>query len=122
MSSTPIANTRYKKIERLRVSYQFKWVYDKGRRYNSSLFTFFVLKNNEPVSRLGVTVTRKIGNAVERNRCKRTLREIFRKNKILLINHYDLVFNVKKPMIKTPYKQVEAEFLRLLTFLQKPQE
>jgi ribonuclease P protein component len=107
----------YQKFERLRVSYQFKWVYDKGRRYNSPLFTFFVLKNNEPVSRLGVTVTRKIGNAVERNRCKRILREIFRHNKTLLTTAYDLVFNVKKAMLKASYQEVTLEFLRLMSFL-----
>ncbi len=109
----------YQKAERLRVSRQFKWVYDKGRRYHSPLFTLFVLKNNEPVSRLGVTVTRKIGNAVERNRCKRILREIFRQNKTLLINPYDLVFNVKKAMIATSFQEIKAEFLRLLSLLQK---
>lgn len=114
-----LAKARYQKVERLRVSYQFKWVYDKGRRYNSPLFTFFALKNNEPMSRLGVTVTKKIGNAVERNRCKRILREIFRQNKTLLIKPYDLVFNVKKAMITTPFQEVKTEFLRLLNFLQK---
>ena len=119
MSSLPTSETCYKKIERLRVSYQFKRVYDKGRRYNSPLFTFFVIKNNEPVSRLGVTVTRKVGNSVERNRCKRILREIFRQNKKLLIDHYDLVFNVKKAMIQTPYQEVLTEYLRLMNFLQK---
>ena len=112
-------NTRYQKFERLRVSYQFKWVYDKGRRYNSPLFTFFVLKNNEPVSRLGVTVTKKIGNAVERNRCKRILREIFRRNKTLLTASYDLVFNVKKAAVTASYQEMLTEFLRLLKFLEK---
>lgn len=118
MSCSP-EKARYQKFERLKVSYQFKWVYDKGRRYNSSFFTLFVLKNNEPLSRLGVTVTRKIGNAVERNRCKRILREIFRQNKTLLITPYDLVFNVKKAMIEASFLDIKTEFLRLLNFLKK---
>lgn len=112
------ARALYRKSERLLRGYQFRRVYEKGRRYNSSLFTLFALKNNEPNTRLGVTVTKKIGNAVQRNRCKRVLREIFRLNKTTLSGNYDLVFNVKKAMLEASYQQVEAEYLRLLTFLQ----
>jgi ribonuclease P protein component len=118
MSCSPV-KACYQQNERLKVSYQFKWVYDKGRRYNSPFFTFFAIKNNEPLSRLGVTVTRKTGNAVERNRCKRILREIFRQNKTLLITPYDLVFNVKKAMIEAPFQEIKQEFLRMFKFLLK---
>src|SRR5439155_9056232 len=115
MSSAFAARARYRKTERILRGYQFRRVYDKGRRYNSFLFTLFVLKNTEPHSRLGITVTRKVGNAVQRNRCKRILREIFRQHKAIITENLDLVFNVKKAMVEAAYKEVEAEFLRLLS-------
>lgn len=121
MLSTPKISARFRKNEKLRTSREFKRVYDKGRRYNGPLFTLFVLKNNETLSRFGVTVTKKIGNAVERNRCKRVLREIFRQNKPQLIQPCDLVFNVKKAMLQTPFQQIVEEYLRLLNFLPKSQ-
>jgi ribonuclease P protein component len=93
MSSAFSAAADYKKTERLLRGYQFRRVYEKGRRYNSFLFTLFALKNSEPSTRLGVTVTRKVGNAVQRNRCKRILREIFRLNKAAMTENLDLVFN-----------------------------
>jgi ribonuclease P protein component len=119
MSSASPVRALYRKAERLLRGYQFRRVYDKGRRYNSALFTLFVIKNNESLTRLGVTVTRKTGNAVERNRCKRILREIFRRHKTAIIGNCDLVFNVKKAMLVASYQETEAEFLRLLSLWQK---
>jgi len=119
MSSASTARAFYRKSERLLRGYQFRRVYEKGRRYNSSLFTLFVLKNSESLTRLGVTATKKVGNAVQRNRCKRILREIFRQQKAVMTAGLDLVFNVKKAMLEATYREAEAEFLRLLSFLQK---
>ena len=119
MSSAFTARSHYLKAERLLRGYQFRRVYDKGRRYNSFLFTLFVLKNPEAVTRLGITVTRKVGNAVQRNRCKRILREIFRRHKAVITDKIDLVFNVKKAMLEASYQEVESEFLRLLALVQK---
>ena len=119
MSSASTNRAFYCKAERLLRGYQFRRVYEKGRRYNSPLFTFFAKKNEINVSRLGITATKKIGNAVERNRCKRILREIFRHHKRILPHPFDLVFNVKKAMIEASYLEVEREFLRLCSFLQK---
>src|SRR5690349_5843319 len=105
MSSAFAAGECYRKSERLLRGYQFRRVYDKGRRYNSSLFTLFALKNAESAPRLGVTVTRKVGNSVQRNRCKRILREIFRRQKALITDNLDLVFNVKKAMVEVSYQE-----------------
>ncbi|MEW6730309.1 MAG: ribonuclease P protein component [Acidobacteriota bacterium] len=118
MSSASAMGASLTKAERLLRGYQFRRVYEKGRRYNSHLFTLFALKNPEPMSRLGITVTRKTGNAVQRNRCKRILKEVFRRHKVILKGSLDLVFNVKKAMIEAPYQEVEGEYLRLLSLLQ----
>lgn len=51
-----------------------------GCKFNTPHFVLLVFANSEDNSRLGVTVSRKVGNAVQRNRIKRLMREFFRKN------------------------------------------
>ncbi|MBL8148878.1 MAG: ribonuclease P protein component [Blastocatellia bacterium] len=112
----------YRKDERLLCSHQFKSVYEKGQRFNSHLFTLFALASSQPLSRFGVTVTKKVGNAVQRNRCKRILREVFRQQKMAVIKKYDLVINAKKPLVRAAYTEAEIEFSRLLSLLQHSQK
>jgi ribonuclease P protein component len=105
---------RFRKSERLRRRRDFLKVYAEGARYSSRLFTIFARANDQPVSRLGITVSRKIGKAVRRNRAKRLIREVFRKNKARLPRPLDLVVNVKEAIRDADYRAVEAEFLRLI--------
>ncbi|MEK6280686.1 MAG: ribonuclease P protein component [Acidobacteriota bacterium] len=95
----------------LRRSGDFQTVYRKGRRYEGALITAFVLPNNLPHNRFGITASRKaIGNAVQRNRARRVLRETFRLKASLLTglhDKYDWVFNAKR---KLPSLKASAAF------------
>src|SRR6266550_44026 len=63
----------------LRVSQDFQKVYQKGKRYEGVLMTAFVLPNDLSHNRFGITASYKaVGNAVQRNRAKRLLKETFR--------------------------------------------
>jgi len=79
---------------------------------SSSSFVLFGLENNCGECRLGITVTRKVGNAVRRNRIKRVLREIFRSNRDKLSPSIDLVVNVRQPIVGADSRALEREFLR----------
>lgn len=105
---------RFTKAERLLKSRDFRRVYEQGQRYHCSLFTIFALQNAQTHSRLGVTVTKHIGRAVVRNRCKRLVREVFRRNKWRLPEKLDLVVNVKHPMAEATYQETERQFLRFI--------
>ena len=69
------------KDERIRSKRDYLTVYQQGVRSHSRHFTVIAHRNPTGKKRLGITVGKKVGNAVKRNRIKRLLREFFRLNK-----------------------------------------
>jgi ribonuclease P protein component len=107
---------KFPKTDRILKRELFRRVYEQGRKVQFKYFTAFVLAKQDDGARIGVTTTRKIGNAVERNRARRLVREAFRKNKWLAPNGVDIVINVKRPLVEAHYRDLEGEFI---TFLQR---
>lgn len=109
MTSTGAGLSRNERIRR-RVEYQK--VYDKGVKVHSRLFTLFRLPNGLAVGRLGIAATRKLGGAVVRNRAKRLVREMFRRNK--LAPGFDIVIVPKRELLDTSLNALEVEFRNIL--------
>ena len=76
----------------------FTLCYETGRRYFSRSFVLFVRQNQHGTWRLGLAVTKKMGNAVRRNRIKRVLREFFRLHGHLLPQDKDIVAVPKREL------------------------
>ena len=72
------AQAGYPKQARVRRRAEFTACYERGRRLHSPHFLLFLLPGHEARSRTGMAVSRKVGDAVTRNRIKRLLREFFR--------------------------------------------
>lgn len=104
-------------MQTLRNSRQFRRVYEQGYRIHTPFFSAFFLRNDAGERRYGITVTRKIGCAVVRNRCKRRLREIVRKYELnpSHLNGFDMVLNVKKEMAEVDFKQLQESFARMMS-------
>jgi ribonuclease P protein component len=81
--------------------------------------TLFGLANDVGSCRLGVTVTRKVGRAVTRNRIKRVLREIFRRNPDCRNESMDLVINANPSCTTRTREEIESEFDRALARLMR---
>lgn len=63
---------------RLKTPDEFKAVYDRKRSVSDALLVIYAKENTLAHSRVGLSVSKKIGNAVARNRCKRLFREAYR--------------------------------------------
>lgn len=98
--------------ERIRRRAEFKNVYDRGVRFHSRYSTVFILPNERGVGRLGIAATRKLGGAVQRNRAKRLIREVFRRNKIA--SGFDVVIIPKRDLLDASLSTLEADYRTLL--------
>lgn len=103
--------------ERLRKRKEFLRVYEKGAKFKTRLFFLYLLENGLSHSRIGITVSRKVGKTNIRNQVKRRLKEIFRKNKNIVKTPCDLVVNTSVVTARARYAQLEEEFRKV--FLHK---
>ncbi len=85
-----------------------------NKRYNGAFFAIDVRKNNLEVTRVGITVTRRFGDAHRRNRFKRLVREAFRLCQHDLIKGVDLNIRPYPKNFQLTMQQVQAELLRFL--------
>lgn len=114
------ADQRFPKSDRILKRSDFRRVYDAGRKLHSRLFTAFVLDRDDGELRVGLTVTRKVGPSVDRNRCRRLLREAFRRHQAAANGaSADIVLNAKSELIRATYADVEAEMVKLLARIRR---
>jgi ribonuclease P protein component len=107
----PTAMQTFPKANRLLKRNEFRRAYDEGRKVQAKYFIAFVLPNQFEQTRLGITATRKFGKSVARNRARRLVREVFRRNRWLVPGGLDIVINVKGSLQEAGYKDLEADFL-----------
>jgi ribonuclease P protein component len=98
--------------ERIRRRVEFQRVYDGGFRVSSRYSTVFLLPNAQSTGRLGIAATRKLGGAVQRNKAKRLIREVFRRNKIA--QGFDVVVIPKRELIDASLTVLEADYRTLV--------
>lgn len=84
----------------LRENKQFKFLYNRGRNFVYPNFIIYAKENKKPFNRIGITVSKKIGDAVKRNRAKRVLKEAYRLIETEVATGYDFVFVARS---KTPF-------------------
>ena len=98
--------------ERIRRRADFQRIYEQGTRLHGRYSTIFVLRNDQDCCRLGIAATKKLGGAVLRNRAKRLIREVFRRNKIA--DGFDVVVVPNRDLLDASLTVLEAEYRGLV--------
>lgn len=92
----------------------FKKVYEGGKSYANKYLVMYILNNETEENRIGISVSKKVGNSVVRHRVTRLIRESVRLNDDTVKKGYDIVI-VARPFVKgREFKEVENAFLHLV--------
>ena len=108
--------------ERLHNQKEYLAAYRYGEKILAPHFVFYLRENGRQHSRLGVTVSRKVGSPVVRNRIKRRLRESFRNCKRRIVPCSDVVINVRHAAARVGFCAINTEFLRIVRLWRKGNE
>lgn len=103
---------------RVRRRSDFQRVFKQRLRAGNQWMTVFASRNSLPYTRLGISVPRRIGNAVRRNRWKRLIREAFRKTRLRLPAGLDVVVVPKSSSYPEP-TAIERSLVRLTAQLER---
>ncbi|MGD9717619.1 MAG: ribonuclease P protein component [Sulfurimonadaceae bacterium] len=93
---------------------EFQSIYKKGKNAHSNSVVLFFLPQNE-IHSVGFTATKKLGNAVKRNRAKRRMRALFCEFSPSLQDG-TYIFVAKQPLIDAPYEKLREEFRKVLRY------
>ena len=108
---SPRARERLSAAQRLRHASDFDEVRRLGRRAEAGPFTLRVRLRSEGPRRLGIIASRKAGPAVQRNRAKRVLRELFRRNPEALPSSCDVVIVVRANFPDFSFAEIRERYL-----------
>ncbi len=90
----------------------FERVYSKGRRIPGRFFIGYLLLQEGAPLRVGVVASRRVGGATIRNRAKRRLREIFRKNKPSGSIAADVILIARAAIIEASFEEIARAYVR----------
>jgi len=85
-----------------------------GTRHHTENFIIILKQNRRNSTRLGITVSKRVGNSVKRNRVKRSIREFFRLNKQQMPKGYDIMIIALRESNKLNFLKVQEELGALL--------
>ncbi|QGU00610.1 Ribonuclease P protein component [Candidatus Syntrophocurvum alkaliphilum] len=99
----------FSKENRISRPKEYNNIYKYGKKRLGRYIILFYIKNNLELNRFGFVASKKIGNAVTRNRAKRIMRSIVRQ-KVFIKNGYDIVIVTKRNIVGAEFKDIEKDF------------
>jgi ribonuclease P protein component len=90
-------------------NFEFLRIYKKGQFFVGKFIILYVLKNNRHCIRLGITVSKKIGKSVKRNRIRRLLKENYRHYEDFVKDGHDLVFVARSYEVPPGFNEIRKE-------------
>lgn len=102
-----------KKTVSLKNSIEFQNVYRNGRKYANKFLIMYVKGNNQSGNRLGLSISKKVGNSVVRHHIARLLRESYRLHEEMFSSGLDIVIVVRPDAGNCRYSEIESAVLHL---------
>jgi ribonuclease P protein component len=99
--------------ERVRQRAEFDRIYKQGLKVHGRFMTMFLLQSDRDLCRIGIAATRKLGNAVVRNRAKRLSRELFRRHKPR--PGLDIVVVPRREFLAAEFSNLERDYRALVS-------
>ena len=99
--------------ESLKKTKDFQNVYRRGKSYANRYLVMYVLSNQTEGNRLGISVSKKVGNSVVRHRVTRLIRESIRLNEEKFARGYDIVIIARNTAKGKKYSDIASAFLHL---------
>ena len=96
----------------LKLNHTFQRLYHTSGHANSCL-VLYARRNRLNTNRVGITVSKKLGHAVVRNRTRRRLREVYRLNEQRFLPGYDIVVVARTRAVEAPFDALTASYLAL---------
>ena len=101
-------------INTLKNNREFQAVYRQGKSKPNKYMVMYVLPNDHNEIRIGISVSKKVGNSVVRHRLARLIREAYRLNKEGLAVGWDIVVIARNSAKDKNYQQIESAFMHLI--------
>ncbi|MBC2582652.1 ribonuclease P protein component [Clostridium sp. DJ247] len=98
---------------KLRKNIEFRAVYKRGKSFSNQLLVLYIYKNKKSTNRVGISVSKKVGKSVIRNRVKRLIKESYRLNNYNLKTGYDLIFIARVAANGKSYSEIEEALKNL---------
>ena len=102
-----------KHSESLKKNIYFQNVYKNGKSYANKYLVMYVLENNLNKNRIGISVSKKVGNSVIRHRITRLIRESYRLQEDVFNSGLDIVIIARGNAKEVGYKEIESALLHL---------
>ena len=99
--------------ESLKKNDQFREVYKRGKSLANKYLVIYVLENNLDINRLGISVSKKVGNSVVRHHLARLIRESYRLHEDMFNSGLDIVVVARKSAADINYHDMESALLHL---------
>jgi ribonuclease P protein component len=98
----------------LKKNYEFVRIYKKGKFFAGKYLVIYIMNNRQRINRLGITVNKKAGKSVRRNRIKRLIRENYRLYEEFILGSHDIVFFARATEDEYSFKEIRKEMRFLL--------
>ena len=99
--------------ESLKKNSDFKNVYTHGKSFANKYLVMYVLENNLGINRIGISVSKKVGNSVVRHRVTRLIRESYRLHENIFNSGLDIVIVARKSTFDVGFTEIESALLHL---------